>query len=153
MTTNSGLVFGSGATALSGALAGTETVQVDNGGAVKVTATVQQIANLWSGAAQVDAAFATSSFTAGQTITLSGARTFTGFHGTQTATSLTINLPTTPLTQGQIAGFSIDAAVTTLTVASNKTILNAPSTASTASAGSAFAWVYNVADTSWYRRQ
>lgn len=101
----------------------------------------------------VDSGFATASVTSGQTLTLSGAINFTAITMTQSAAALTVVLPTSPV-DGQGAGFSIDQAVTALTVtSSDATVKNAPVTTSTASAGGTFEWVYDSATDTWWSRE
>lgn len=133
------------------ALNGTETVQMDNGGAVLSEASTQLIASLWGGTVQKDTSYTTVAVTSGQTVTLAGTRSFTALTQTQTTAALTVNLPASPV-DGQIAKFSMTNDVTVLTVSGNGgTIKNAPSTASTQSAGTVFGWLYNASGTTWYK--
>lgn len=128
---------------------GTEYASVDTGGALNAALTTQNISNLWSKAGDVNAT--SVAVTSGQTVTLSGSRSFTALSQTQTTAALTVNMPATP-SLGQQGIFSITNDVTVLTVSGNgNTIKNAPSTASTASAGGVFGWWFDGTST-WYRR-
>lgn len=126
-------------------LTGTEVVPVDNGGAVTTYATTLQIGQLFSLGSQV------VTVTASDAQTLTSAHPFTAFHYTTTITALTVTLPASPV-QGQYAGFSVDHAVTTLSVTSGSaaTVIAAPTSAA---AGADYGWFYNVSDTTWYKRQ
>ncbi len=83
--------------------------------------------------------------------TLTNATPFVAFHSTGTTTTFTVTLPAAPVQQ-QFAGFSVDHTVTTLTVTSGSaaTVIAAPTSAA---AGAAYSWFYDVGSTTWYRRQ
>lgn len=124
-------------------LVGTEIISLDNGGAVKAAALVPQM----TAYLQTSRTAATS----GQTITMTNLFSTELVHLTQTCAALTVNLPASPNNQ-QVARVSLDQNVTALTIASTggATIVGAPSTASTFSAGGA-GWIYNTTDTTWYK--
>lgn len=125
-------------------LSSSDVVVVDNGGAVLTTANMGQI--FASGAAASAVVAATAS------VTLTNSTPFLAFHSTATITTFTVTLPATPV-QGEFAGFSVDHAVTTLLVTASATtsaVANAPTSAA---AGAAFSWFYDVTQATWYRRQ
>lgn len=97
-------------------------------------------------------ATAVETVTSGQTLTLSGTVNFTPLSLTQSAAALSVYLPTAPQ-HGQVAGFSINQNVTTLTVTASggATVKNKPLTTSTNSAGWSFSWIYHQPSTTWYR--
>lgn len=126
----------------------TDYVVIDNGGAVIVQTQLQYIANLSSNTTSTVSSFTTSALTNSGSITLSSR--FTALTFTQTSTGNTVYLPTAPV-NGQINGFSITNNVTNLTVSSAaNTVLNGAAT-NTTSAGASLWWIYNAANTSWYR--
>lgn len=72
-------------------------------------------------------------------------------HATGTLTALTVKLPAAP-TDGQIAEFSFDSIVTSLTVNGNgNTIVGTPLT-TLAAAGGHFSYRYNLTTTNWWPR-
>jgi len=125
-------------------LTGTEMVIVDNGGAVITQAPV----SLVTGAQTLQNSFTTSAQTNSTSITLSSV--FTALTFTQTSTGNTVNLKAAPV-NGEIQGFSITNNVTNLTVSSSaNTVLNGAATTTT-SAGASLWWIFNSANTTWYR--
>lgn len=127
-------------------------IDADNGGAVPVRVSTQQIANLF-GSGPSFQTFATAALTSAQQVTLSSTVNFTAYQLTQTAASLTINLPLSP-SNNQVAGFTIDGAVTALIVnasTNSQTVDGLVAlSASTASIG-AYKWSYQTSNTTWYR--
>ncbi len=126
-------------------ISGSDTIIIDNGGAVIVQSPMSLVATFVTNTAS---SFTTSALTNSGSITLSSR--FTALTFTQTATGATVYLPTSPVA-GQINGFSITNDVTNLTVSSAaNTVLNGAATATT-SAGASLWWVFNATNTSWYR--
>ncbi len=126
-------------------VAGTEYVNIDAGGAVFLQTTTRAISNL---ASNFQNSFTTSAQANSTSITLSS--TFTALTFTQTSTGNTVNLPASP-SDKQICGFSITNNVTNLTVSSAANTVKNGAATDTTSAGGTFWWIFNNADTSWYR--
>jgi hypothetical protein len=158
-------------------LAGTETVLVDNGGPVFTKAPVSLIAGTaGSGAVTTSitgtetlnvaagstpetvtvktlqsiigsGSFTTASMSNSTSITLSVV--FTALSYTQTSTGNTVHLKAAPV-NGETQGFSMTNIVTNLTVSSAaNTVLDGA--VGTTVAGQSMWWIFNSANTSWYK--
>lgn len=124
-------------------LSGTETVIVDNGGAVFTRVSVALIA----GAPAQVSSFTTSAQSNSTSVTLSTA--FTALTYTQTSTGNTVHLKAAPA-NGEVQGFSVTNIVTNLTVSSAANTVTGGAIGA-AALGQSFNWVFLSANTTWYR--
>lgn len=130
-------------------LAGTEYVDIDGPGSVKMQALVQTLGNMWGKGAVIEQSAVTVSAQNSSTLTLSQTVAFTAVVLTQTSTGITVNLPTSPVDK-QVARVSFTGIVTNLTVtAPAGTVLNGAVGA--VAAGAVYGWIYFATGTSWYK--
>jgi hypothetical protein len=125
-------------------LSATDSIIVDNGGAVITKVAYSVLALQVQSQAQ---SFTTSAQSNSTSITLSVA--FTALTYTQTSTGNTVHLTATPY-NGQRQGFSMTNIVTNLTVSSAANTVTGGAIGTTV-AGASYFWTYDTASTTWYR--
>lgn len=91
--------------------------------------------------------FTTSAQTNSTSVTLSAV--FTALTYTQTSTGNTVHLKAAPA-NGEIQGFSVTNIVTNLTVSSAANTVSGGAIGTTV-VGNTFWWIFNSADSTWYR--
>lgn len=150
---------GIGAATIAAATAGLITATTGTIGTADITtavigdlaATVVTITDLSLTGSFVQTGFAPVAAVSGATVTLSATENFTALNLTQSAAALTVHLPAAPV-HGQEAAFSIDQAVTTLSVTASDVVNNVPLTTVSQDAGTAFGWIFSEALGEWLRR-